>query len=39
VVERIVGRHMKRRHTMDNIFYTVGAVVVVVVVLGYFGFR
>jgi predicted nucleic acid-binding Zn ribbon protein len=34
-----VGKHMKRRHTMDAIFYTIGAVVVVVVALGYFGFR
>ena len=34
-----VGRHMKRRHTMNNIFYIIGVVVVVAVVLGYFGLR
>jgi len=30
---------MKRRHTMNNIFYIIGVVVVVAVVLGYFGLR
>ena len=30
---------MKRRHTMNNIFYIIGVVVVVAIVLGYFGFR
>jgi len=34
-----VGTHMKRRHTMNNIFYIIGVVVVVAVVLGYFGLR
>jgi predicted nucleic acid-binding Zn ribbon protein len=34
-----VGRYMKRRHTMNNIFYIIGVVVVVAVVLGYFGLR
>jgi hypothetical protein len=34
-----VGGQMKRRHTMHNIFYIIGVVVVVGVVLGYFGFR
>jgi hypothetical protein len=34
-----VGRQMKRRHTMNNIFYIIGVVVVGVVVLGYFGLR
>jgi hypothetical protein len=30
---------MKRRHAMNNIFYIIGVVVVVAVVLGYVGFR
>jgi hypothetical protein len=30
---------MKRRHTMHNIFYIIGVVVVVAAVLGYFGLR
>jgi hypothetical protein len=34
-----VDRHVKRRHTMGNIFYIIGVVVVVAVILGYFGFR
>jgi preprotein translocase subunit SecE len=28
---------MKRRQTMNNIFYIIGVVVVVAVILGYFG--
>jgi predicted nucleic acid-binding Zn ribbon protein len=28
---------MKRRRTMSNIFYIIGVVVVVAVILGYFG--
>jgi len=28
---------MKRRHTMNNIFYIITVVVVVAVILGYFG--
>ena len=35
-----VGReNMKRRQTMNNIFYIIGVVVVVAMVLGYFGLR
>jgi predicted nucleic acid-binding Zn ribbon protein len=34
-----VGRRTKRRQTMNNIFYIIGVVVVVAVVLGYFGLR
>jgi hypothetical protein len=34
-----VGRQMKRRHTMNNIFYIIGVVVVVAAVLGYLGLR
>jgi predicted nucleic acid-binding Zn ribbon protein len=30
---------MRRRHAMNNIFYIVGVVVVVAVVLGYLGLR
>jgi hypothetical protein len=30
---------MKRRNTMNNIFYIIGVVVVVAVLLGYLGFR
>jgi hypothetical protein len=30
---------MKRRDVMNNIFYIIGVVVVVVVVLGYLGLR
>jgi predicted nucleic acid-binding Zn ribbon protein len=30
---------MKRRHIMNNIFYIIGVVVVVAMVLGYFGLR
>jgi hypothetical protein len=34
-----VGRQLKRRRTMNNIFYIIGVVVVVAVILGYFGLR
>ena len=34
-----VGRQMKGRHVMNNIFYIIGVVVVVAVVLGYLGLR
>jgi len=30
---------MKRRHTMNNILYIIGVVVVVAVILGYLGLR
>jgi predicted nucleic acid-binding Zn ribbon protein len=29
----------QRRHTMSNVFYIIGVVVVVLAVLGYFGLR
>jgi hypothetical protein len=38
-VERMSADKMKRRHTMNNIFYIIGVVVVVAIVLGYLGLR
>ena len=29
----------QRSHAMNNIFYVIGVVVVVLIILGYFGFR
>ena len=32
-------KERKRRHTMNNIFYIIGVVVVVLAILGYLGLR
>jgi predicted nucleic acid-binding Zn ribbon protein len=37
VVSRV--KWQERRNSMNNVFYIIGVVVVVIVVLGYFGLR
>jgi predicted nucleic acid-binding Zn ribbon protein len=32
-------KERKRRHTMNNVFYIIGVVVVVLAILGYLGLR
>ena len=33
------AKPLERRESMNNIFYIIGVVVVVLIILGYFGFR
>jgi hypothetical protein len=36
---KVASRRLERGRLMNNIFYLIGVVVVVLVILGYFGFR